>query len=44
VISVEPLHDDVCTQHLLDGRADELANLARVVGSRRRSTTRESGV
>jgi uncharacterized protein YndB with AHSA1/START domain len=32
VMSVEPLHDDVWTQRLLDGRANELANLARVVG------------
>jgi hypothetical protein len=30
-MSVEPLHDDVWTQRLLDGRANELANLARVV-------------
>lgn len=33
VMSVEPLHDDVWTQRLLDGRANELANLARVLGS-----------
>jgi uncharacterized protein YndB with AHSA1/START domain len=33
VMSVEPLHDDVWTQRLFDGRANELANLARVVGS-----------
>jgi uncharacterized protein YndB with AHSA1/START domain len=32
-MSVEPLHDDVWTQRLLEGRANELANLARVVGS-----------
>ena len=31
VMSVEPLHDDIWTQRLLDGRANELANLARIV-------------
>ena len=31
VMSVEPLHDEVWTQRLLDGRANELANLAKVL-------------
>ena len=31
VMSVEPLHDDIWTQRLLDGRANELDNLARVI-------------
>jgi uncharacterized protein YndB with AHSA1/START domain len=31
VMTVEPLHDDVWTQRLLDGRRNELDNLARVV-------------
>src|SRR5436309_981052 len=30
-MQIEPLHDEVWTQRLLDGRANELANLARVV-------------
>jgi uncharacterized protein YndB with AHSA1/START domain len=33
VMSVEPLHDDVWTQRLLDGRSNELDNLARVIAS-----------
>jgi len=33
LMSVEPLHDDVWTQRLLDGRSDELTNLAHIVGS-----------
>lgn len=31
VMLVEELHDETWTQRLLDGRANELANLARVV-------------
>lgn len=33
VMSVEPLHDEVWTQRLLDGRANEMDNLAAVVGT-----------
>ena len=33
VMLVEPLHDELWTRRLLDGRANELDNLARVVGS-----------
>ena len=33
VMSVEPLHDQVWTQRLLEGRANELDNLARVLGA-----------
>ena len=33
VMSVEPLHDEIWTQRLLDGRANEMDNLARVLGS-----------
>lgn len=33
VMSVESLHDETWTQRLLDGRANELENLARLVGS-----------
>jgi hypothetical protein len=32
-MSVEPLHDDIWTQRLPDGRANELDNLARVIGT-----------
>jgi hypothetical protein len=32
VMMVESLHDDTWTQRLLDGRTNELDNLARVVG------------
>ncbi|NNG39668.1 SRPBCC domain-containing protein [Flexivirga sp. ID2601S] len=32
VMLVEPLHDEVWTQRLLEGRKNELENLARVVG------------
>jgi uncharacterized protein YndB with AHSA1/START domain len=32
VMQVEPLHDDVWTERLLAGRANELENLARLVG------------
>ena len=31
VMTVEPLHDEVWTQRLLDGRANELDNLARLI-------------
>lgn len=31
VMTVEPLHDDVWTRRLLDGRSNELDNLARVI-------------
>jgi uncharacterized protein YndB with AHSA1/START domain len=34
-MEVEPLHDDVWTERLLAGRANELDNLARVVASAR---------
>lgn len=33
VMTVEPLHDDVWTQRLLDGRNNELDNLERVLAS-----------
>lgn len=33
VMCVEPLHDQTWTQRLLDGRANELANLARILGA-----------
>ncbi len=33
VMTVEPLHDDTWTQRLLDGRANELGNLAGLLGS-----------
>lgn len=32
VMQVEPLHDETWTQRLLDGRANELENLAKLVG------------
>jgi uncharacterized protein YndB with AHSA1/START domain len=35
VMTVEAMHDDVWTQRLLAGRANELENLAAVVGRRR---------
>lgn len=34
VMTVEPLHDDLWTRRLLDGRANELDNLARLVEPR----------
>jgi uncharacterized protein YndB with AHSA1/START domain len=33
VMTVEPLHDETWTQRLLDGRANELENLGRLLGS-----------
>jgi uncharacterized protein YndB with AHSA1/START domain len=33
VMRVEPLHDEVWTRRLLDGRANELSNLAALVGT-----------
>lgn len=32
-MTVEPLHDDTWTRRLLDGRANELDNLAGLLGS-----------
>lgn len=40
VMSVEALHDETWTQRLLDGRANELDNLVRVVDSRGQVTSR----
>ena len=32
VMTIEPMHDDVWTQRLVDGRTNEIENLARLVG------------